>query len=61
MDMEGVRSTIYQPNLGLGLKLKNLSIDYALTKTSTGEGESLYSNIFSLRLDIFKHGAKAKS
>lgn len=36
-----------QPNLGLGIKLKRVRIDYALT--DIGDGSiSLYSNIFSL-------------
>jgi len=46
-------STIFQPNMGIGLRLKNLSIDYALT--NIGSQESLYSNVFSLKLDIYKH------
>jgi hypothetical protein len=45
------RNTIFQPSIGLGLKIKGVMIDYALSKF--GEGESaLYTNIFSLRFDI---------
>jgi hypothetical protein len=36
--------------------LKNLSIDYALT--NIGSQETLYSNVFSLKLDIYKHVKK---
>ncbi len=46
-------STIMQPNLGLGVVLGKLAIDWAMTNIS--QTETLYSNIFSLRLDISKH------
>jgi hypothetical protein len=51
-DIRGTKSTIFQPNMGIGIKLKNLSLDYALT--NIGSQETLYSNVFSLKLDIFK-------
>jgi hypothetical protein len=56
-DLDGKKSTTFQPNFGLGIRLKNLSIDYALT--NVGSQETLYSNIFSLKLDIFKHAKPA--
>jgi len=52
-DIGGGTSTIYQPNMGIGIRLKNLSIEYALS--NIGSQETLYSNIFSLKLDIYKH------
>ena len=52
-DQEGAKSTIFQPNMGIGIRLKNLTIDYALT--NIGSQETLYSNVFSLKLDIYKH------
>jgi hypothetical protein len=52
-NLDGKKSQTFQPNFGLGIKLKNLSIDYALT--NIGSQETLYSNIFSLKLDIYKH------
>ncbi len=52
-DIDGSTSTSIQPNLGLGIKLRNLTIDYALTNIGS-VGETLYSNVFSLRLSIFK-------
>jgi len=52
-DFEGSKSTIFQPNMGIGIRLKNLTIDYALT--NIGSQETLYSNVFSLKLDIYKH------
>ena len=42
---------IIQPNLGLGIKYKGVSIDYALTNVGN-VGFSRYSNIFSLRWEF---------
>jgi hypothetical protein len=42
----------YQPNIGVGVKIKNLTIDYALA--NVGETVGRFSNVFSLRLDIYK-------
>ena len=50
-NLDGTTSKIIQPNLGLGVKLGRLSIDYALTNIGQ---ETLYSNVFSLKLDIYK-------
>jgi hypothetical protein len=58
-DLDGKKSTTFQPNFGIGLKLKNLSIDYALT--NIGSQQTLYSNIFSLKLDIYKHATAKKT
>jgi len=52
-DFDGSTSTIVQPSMGIGLRLSNLSIEYALT--NIGSQETLYSNVFSLKLDIYKH------
>jgi len=49
---EGTVSTIIQPNMGVGVRLGPLSIDYALTYI--GSSDFLYSNVFSLKLDIYK-------
>ncbi|MCC6385436.1 MAG: PorV/PorQ family protein [Bacteroidia bacterium] len=54
IDFDGSKSTLLQPSMGVGLKLRNLTIDYALTNISSSGG-ILYSNVFSLKLDIFKH------
>ena len=51
-NLDGTVSKIVQPNLGLGIKLGRLSIDYALTNIGQ---ETLYSNVFSLKLDIIKN------
>jgi hypothetical protein len=42
-----------QPNMGLGLKIRNLQIDYALSDIGN-VSDVLYSNVFSLRLDLFR-------
>ena len=56
-NIDASTSTTAQPNIGIGLRLKNVTIDYALTNIGN-TSESLYSNVFSLRLNIFKqHGA----
>lgn len=48
--------TIFQPSIGLGLKLKALNIDYCYTSLQTQENP-LFSHVVSLRLDI--HRAKS--
>ncbi len=52
-DFDQSKYITIQPNLGLGLKLKNLYIDYALSNIGN-TSDVLYSNIFSLKLDIYK-------
>ena len=50
-DFNGQKKYTLQPNLGLGIKIKNFSIDYALTDIGN-QSDGLYSNVFSLRLDF---------
>lgn len=50
-DFDGKKSYTLQPNIGLGLRIKKVSIDYALTNVS-GISDVLYSNIFSLKLNL---------
>lgn len=50
----GTQEYSVQPNLGLGLKLGNFFLDYALTDIGN-QSEVLYSNIFSLRFEIYKN------
>ena len=42
---------IYQPSLGAGFKVKNISIDYAFSNLAN-QSNPLYSHIFSLRFDL---------
>jgi len=52
------RQMTFQPNLGLGLKIKGVTIDYALTDIGD-QSTALFSNVFSLRFDI--NAAKTNS
>lgn len=52
--IENSITTSVQPSFGLGVKIKNVSIDYALTNMGSSAGIP-YSNVFSLRLNINKH------
>ena len=49
----GKKDLSFQPNIGLGLKYKNLAIDYALTYIGD-KSIALYSNVFSIRYSIDK-------
>lgn len=53
-DFDGTQQYQFQPNLGLGIKIKNFSIDYALTNIGN-QSDGLYSNVFSIRLDLDKN------
>ena len=44
---------IYQPSLGAGFKIKNVSIDYAFSNLAN-QSNPLYSHIFSLKFDLSK-------
>lgn len=52
---------IFQPSIGAGFKLGNVTIDYAFSNLAN-QGNPLYSHIFSLRLDLLpkKSGPKEK-
>lgn len=52
-DVNGKESLNFQPNIGVGLKIKSVALDYALTNIGQS-GVALYSNVFSLRFDLFK-------
>ncbi len=43
----------YQPNFGIGIKFKGVSLDYAMSDIGD-QSEALYSNIFSLKFDFNK-------
>jgi len=53
LDINNQKVTTVQPNIGVGLKLGSLMLDYALT--DIGDlSSSLYSNMFSVRFSINK-------
>jgi len=51
-NISGKSTTFIQPNLGLGLKVQDLHIDYALTRFGQFSESGVYSHIFSLMFDI---------
>ena len=44
---------IYQPSLGAGFKIKNVTIDYAFSNLAN-QSNPLYTHVFSLRLNLLK-------
>ncbi|HYG52088.1 MAG TPA: hypothetical protein VD905_14350, partial [Flavobacteriales bacterium] len=52
-NFEGSEELNVQPNFGVGVKIKIFSIDYAFTDVGN-VSEALYSNVFSLKVDIVK-------
>lgn len=49
--LDGSEKIGFQPNVGLGFKYKGIQVDYALTNLA-GQNSTLYSNIFSLKVDL---------
>lgn len=49
--LDGSQQVGFQPNIGLGFKYKGIQIDYALTDLGD-QSAALYSNIFSLKIDL---------
>ena len=41
----------FQPNLGIGFKYNGIAIDYAITDIGD-QSVALYSNVFSLKVDL---------
>jgi hypothetical protein len=52
-DATGKKINTIQPNIGVGVKIKSVYIDYALTDIGD-RSVALYSNVFSLKVDINK-------
>jgi len=51
LQIEGNEKVTFQPNIGLGFRYKGIQVDYALTNIGE-QSAALYSNIFSLKLDL---------
>ena len=51
VDINNKTTYSIQPNIGLGIKFKGLSLDYALTDIGDAS-VALYSNVFSLRFNL---------
>lgn len=52
-DINGNSELLFQPNFGVGVKLKGVSVDYALTDIGD-RSIAIYSNVFSLKIEINK-------
>ena len=48
---------IYQPSIGAGFRIGSVEIDYAFTNLAN-QSNPLYTNIFSLKLDLKKKEKK---
>lgn len=55
-EINGKQRTTFQPNIGVGLRMKSFTIDYALSDIGD-QSAALYSNVFSLKLAINKRKA----
>lgn len=54
--IDGKAQTVVAPSIGIGIKYKAVQLDYALTNFGGSDNGSigLYSNVFSLKVDINK-------
>ncbi len=52
-DAVGGKVRTFQPNIGVGVRIKSVTIDYALTDIGD-QSVALYSNVFSIKVDINK-------
>jgi len=57
-DAIGKKVKTFQPNIGVGVRIKSVYIDYALTDIGD-QSVALYSNVFSLKVDINKKKPKS--
>ncbi len=51
LEVDGSTTLKAAPNIGVGLKIKSLELDYALT--DIGGSVALYSNVFSLKFSLY--------
>ncbi|MCE3277970.1 MAG: hypothetical protein K0S44_161 [Bacteroidetes bacterium] len=57
-DADGKKVRTLQPNIGVGVRIKSIYIDYALTDIGD-QSVALYSNVFSIKIDINKKKPKS--
>ena len=50
-EFDGSKTTSLEPNFGVGFRYKGIQVDYALANIGAASG-TLYSNIFSVKVDI---------
>jgi hypothetical protein len=51
---------IYQPSVGVGFKVGDVQIDYAFVNLAN-QSYPLYTNVFSVKVDIRRKGQKKKA
>jgi len=51
LDFDGSKNWSLQPNFGLGIRIKNINIDYALTDIGDLSA-AIYSNVFSVKIQL---------
>ncbi|MDO6802914.1 hypothetical protein Q4595_10680 [Wenyingzhuangia sp. 1_MG-2023] len=51
IDFDNTESTSVEPSIGIGIRLKKVYIDYALTNVGASSGIN-YSNVFSIRIQL---------
>ena len=51
IQLDGTQKVGFQPNIGIGFQYKGIQIDYALTDIGD-QSAALYSNIFSVKIDL---------
>jgi hypothetical protein len=51
LQLDGSDDVTFQPNIGVGFKYKGIAVDYALTDIGDSSA-ALYSNIFSVNIDL---------
>lgn len=56
-NIAGAQRWTFQPNVGLGLKFKNVTFDYALSDIGD-VSDALYSNVFSVRFSVNQSGSE---
>ena len=50
-ELDNSKRVGFQPNIGLGFRYRGIQVDYALTDLGD-QSAALYSNIFSLKIDL---------
>ncbi|MCF6212457.1 MAG: PorV/PorQ family protein [Flavobacteriaceae bacterium] len=53
-NFDNSKTTIVEPNIGLGFIIKGIQIDYALSNIG-GSGGTLFSNVFSVKIALSKY------
>ena len=53
-NFDSSKTTIVEPNIGVGFIIKGIQIDYALSNIGGASG-TLFSNVFSIKLDLSKY------